>query len=578
MTPLTMSEHHFKTWDAETIFYRTWTPARPGPKAVLLFHRGHEHSGRLNDLAERLALDDFKIFAWDQRGHGKSPGERGYAQSFSTLTRDVDAFVRHVSETHAIPVENMAVVAYSVGSVLVSAWVHDYAPRLRALVLGTPAFRVKLYVPFAIPLLRHKQSLVRKSFIKSYVRSTMLTHDPEMAADYDRDPLISKNIAVNILLGLFDTSSRLMADAGAIRVPALTLGAGSDWVVDGAAQRRFHDGLSSSPKAMDVYDGFHHAVFHEKERAKPIARAREFILQAFEQPVTAPPAAADYTKVEYERLSKPLSPFSPRRAGFACTKFLMKTLGRLSDGIRLGWRTGFDSGQSMDYVYENRARGWSPLGRLFDRCYLNSVGWKGIRQRKVNLEKTISRAIALAAEQRPAVHIVDIAAGPGRYLLDLLRRTESVRVSALLRDRSPSGIDEGRKLARELQVENATYEEGDAFDADVLAALNPKPDVAVVSGLYELFPDSALVTQSLSGLAQALNPGGYLVYTNQPWHPQLEFIARVLRNRDGKPWIMRRRTQAEMDDLVRAAGFEKIGQEIDDWGIFSVSLARKVGG
>ena len=38
---------------------------------------------------------------------------------------------------------------------------------------------------------------------------------------------------------------------------------------------------------------------------------------------------------------------------------------------------------------------------------------------------------------------------------------------------------------------------------------------------------------------------------------------------------MRRRTQQEMDDLVRAAGFEKISMEIDKWGIFTVSLARK---
>ena len=56
----------------------------------------------------------------------------------------------------------------------------------------------------------------------------------------------------------------------------------------------------------------------------------------------------------------------------------------------------------------------------------------------------------------------------------------------------------------------------------------------------------------------------------------MEFIARVLTNREGKPWIMRRRTRAEMDELVRLAGFEKLRQEIDPWGIFSVSLARRV--
>jgi hypothetical protein len=38
---------------------------------------------------------------------------------------------------------------------------------------------------------------------------------------------------------------------------------------------------------------------------------------------------------------------------------------------------------------------------------------------------------------------------------------------------------------------------------------------------------------------------------------------------------MRRRTQAEMDQLVAAAGLVKITQRIDDWGIFTVSLAQK---
>jgi len=77
------------------------------------------------------------------------------------------------------------------------------------------------------------------------------------------------------------------------------------------------------------------------------------------------------------------------------------------------------------------------------------------------------------------------------------------------------------------------------------------------SGLYELFPSNEPVLTSLRGLADAIEPGGYLIYTNQPWHPQLEFIAQVLTNREGERWIMRRRTTAEMDELVRVAGFER---------------------
>jgi len=118
---------------------------------------------------------------------------------------------------------------------------------------------------------------------------------------------------------------------------------------------------------------------------------------------------------------------------------------------------------------------------------------------------------------------------------------------------------------------------GDAFDRAALAAITPRPTIAIVSGLYELFPDNAPVLRSLCGLADAVEPGGYLIYTNQPWHPQVEFIARVLVNREGQPWIMRRRTQGEMDELVRTAGFTKIAQETDTWGIFTVSVAQRVG-
>lgn len=111
----------------------------------------------------------------------------------------------------------------------------------------------------------------------------------------------------------------------------------------------------------------------------------------------------------------------------------------------------------------------------------------------------------------------------------------------------------------------ARFVEGDAFDRADLAALQPKPSLAVVSGLYEQFGSNQQVGDSLAGLAAAVEEGGYLIYTGQPWHPQLQLIARALTShRDGQPWVMRRRSQAEMDQLVAAAGFRKLSQRIDE--------------
>ena len=54
-------------------------------------------------------------------------------------------------------------------------------------------------------------------------------------------------------------------------------------------------------------------------------------------------------------------------------------------------------------------------------------------------------------------------------------------------------------------------------------------------------------------------------------------IARTLpSHRDHKPWVMRRRTQAELDQLIETAGFKKIEQFTDDWGIFTVSMAQRI--
>jgi hypothetical protein len=149
--------------------------------------------------------------------------------------------------------------------------------------------------------------------------------------------------------------------------------------------------------------------------------------------------------------------------------------------------------------------------------------------------------------------------------------------SILLRDYSDLNVREGTALiARHGLAGIARFVNADAFDRASLASIAPRPTVAIVSGLYELFSDNELVGWSLAGLADALPRGGFLVYTCQPWHPQLELIARALKShRGGAAWVMRRRTQDEMDQLAERAGFRKVTQRINADGIFTVTLAER---
>ncbi len=569
-------ESDFPSHDGVALHYRHWPAAQPGKRALLLFHRGHEHSGRWQETVEALALEDVDVFAWDARGHGASPGERGAAEHIGVLIRDVDAFVRHVTKHHGIAVEDMIVLAHSVGAVVVAAWVHDFAPPIRGLVLATPAFRVRLYVPLAVPLLRLRQHLIGPGYVKSYVKSQMLTHDAKQARLYAEDPAIFRQIAVNVLLDLHDTGTRLVADAGAIRVPVLMLAAGADWVVENGAQRKFFARLSSADKTFRELPGFHHAIFHESARELVVEQVRDFVTRLFAQPRTEPPSLRDadragFTKTEYYELLQ-----APRTLTARAMRAAFGTVGRMSEGIALGLRTGFDSGETLDYVYENAPRGTNVIGRMMDCAYLESPGWSGIRVRRQHLEEMLRAAMReLHAAGRP-VHIMDAACGAGRYVLETVAALSELNASALLRDYKQQNLDTAERQRSELKLDRVKIVRGDAFDRASFANLDPRPTIGIVSGLLELFPDNESAQRCFAGFAEAIEPGGILLYTGQPWHPQLRFIAGVLDNREGKPWIMRRRTQEELDELVRAAGFVKEAQAVDRWGIFTVSRARRV--
>lgn len=578
-------EQTFTTHDGVELFYRYWpgVPEADEPrKAVLLFHRGHEHSGRIAHLVDELDLPGFDFFAWDARGHGRSPGARGDSPGFATSVRDVQTFCEHLNTTYQIDEENLAVIAQSVGAVIVATWAHDYAPRIRSLVLASPAFKVKLYVPFARQGLGLMRQWRGNFFVNSYVKARFLTHDPQRVASYDNDPLITKAISVNVLLGLYEAAERVVADAQAIQIPTQLLISGADFVVHRQPQEQFFERLGTPHKEKHVLPGFFHDTLGERDRGTAVASARRFILQSFEQALERPSLlSADrvgLTCAESESLAAPLPHNSLRDLYWRMTRASLRLGSRLSSGVKLGFDTGFDSGSTLDYVYRNTPTGTSGLGRLIDRNYLNSIGWRGIRQRKLHVEELLRLAMQQLRGTGREVRIVDIAAGHGRYILEALQGVSPLPESILLRDYSDINVRDGNALIREKGLEGiAQFVKGDAFDGADLAALQPRPTLAVVSGLYELFADNQMVGASLAGLADAVEPGGYLVYTGQPWHPQLELIARALTShREGQAWVMRRRTQAEMDQLVEAAGFRRIDLRVDEWGIFSVALAQKV--
>jgi alpha-beta hydrolase superfamily lysophospholipase len=569
----------FTTDDGLALHYKTWN-VQGATRALVLLHRGHEHADRWDTVVPSLAMPDTAIYAWEARGHGQSPGRRGHAAGFMEYVRDLDTFFHHLQTQHGLVPESTVVVAHSVGAVVAATWVHDFAPRIAGLVLATPALEVNLIVPGALSGIRVMQKLKEDATIKSYVQGSWLTRDVNAAAVYDADKSISKDISAKVLVDLFDTAQRVISDAEVMDRPLLLFSAGADKVVKKRAIDALYTNYGCEQKTHLTLKGARHAIFHDLCRDEVCAAIKRFAtrcLANFTPPNLESDLSHPATNAEFASLKKPLPSPSIKGLSFIMQRASLGTLGRLSQGIRIGHATGFDSGESLDYVYENKARGNLGVGKVIDYFYINAIGWRGIRQRRACMNQALRYGLRQAREAGMPMQLMDIAGGAGRYLLDVLEDPEfGFDLKILCRDWSESALATGRASAQQLGLQDRiSHVRGDAFDESSLASVEPKPSVAVVSGLYELFPDNGLLHRSLRGLFSAVSAGGYLIYTGQPWHPQVEMIARTLTNRDGQYWIMRRRPQGEMDALVEAAGFKKEKQWVDDFGIFTVSIARK---
>lgn len=564
-----MTTGYFKSFDGSDLFYRSWN-YQSNQKTLIIIHRGHEHSERLNEIATDPQFKDYSIFAYDLRGHGYTKQE--VSPVFMDNVRDLDAFVKYLGENYEVETKDIFVIANSIAGVIVTAWVHDFAPSIAGMALLAPAFEIKLYVPFANEFIGLTTKIKKDLVIQSYVKSKVLTHDLEQQKAYDSDPLISKSINGRLLVDLQQAGKRLVDDAAAIDIPMIILAAENDYVVKNSVQRQFFVNVSSKLKTFILLRKFFHGILFETERQKVYTYLHNFIKKAYAREKSELTLEPDYFSVkEYENLYHKIMP-AHEKLNFAFQKWSLSKIGALSEGMALGLKYGFDSGISLDYVYHNEAKGKSGIGKMIDKGYLEAIGWKGIRIRKQHLLQLLESNIQQIESSGRQVKILDIAGGTGNYLFDIKDKYPNVEI--VINEFVQSNIELGERVIEEKGYEDVRFTNFDCFDPETYKKIDFTPNITIISGIFELFGDNEKANEAIKGVVSISEENSRLIYTGQPWHPQLKMIAYVLNSHQKKDWVMRRRSQKELDRIMAFNQIKKEQMLIDDFGIFTVSSGK----
>lgn len=259
------SDGRFKGACNVCIAYQTWVPESQVKAAILLVHGLGEHSGRYQNVVDRLVPLGYAIYAVDHIGHGKSEGLRKHVDVFTDFTDTLDIFYERIKGWHGN--NPIFLLGHSMGGLITAQYLLDHQDLFAGAVLSAPALKISDSIP------QHK--ILMGKFLARFfpkvgilpINPTKVSRDPKVVQAYMDDPLIHKgHSSAGLASELVKAMFRVKQGANTIKLPVLILQGTEDAIVNPAGAQEFYDGIVSVDKTLKLYPGLYHEVFNEPEK------------------------------------------------------------------------------------------------------------------------------------------------------------------------------------------------------------------------------------------------------------------------------------------------------------------------
>ncbi len=269
--------------DAFHLQWHRW-PAENPRGALVVAHGIGEHGGRYGHFVSALNGAGISVFAFDQRGHGLSPGKRGHINSWSEYRDDLAGFLALIRGREEFlsgksrPAAPVFLFGHSMGAMVVLDFLIERpGEAAAAIVCGAPVQPAEVANPFLIFLARIFSRIWPTFTMKLGIKADQLSRDENVNKDSKDDPLNHRLISARWGTEILATIERVKNRAAEIRTPLLVLHGGADRINHPDGSRWLHDHVSSVEKKLIVYDGAHHEVHNDLCRDQVIADISEWL-------------------------------------------------------------------------------------------------------------------------------------------------------------------------------------------------------------------------------------------------------------------------------------------------------------
>jgi lysophospholipase len=261
-------ESELKTADNHSLFYQTWKPESESTSGwAIITHGQGEHSDCYQRLVETLDPLNLCVLAWDLRGHGRSDGQRGYAENFSQYVEDFYHFYTQV----VVPTTSDSKrvwIGHSMGGLIQLMGLSLLKDNTKELqILSNPY----LDLAFQVPLIKDVGAIFLKNYLPKVtlyneIRNEDLSRDPLVLKEYLQDTLRHHKISSGVYMGAKQFQQKLFDQAHRIQGPVFMQIAEQDPIVSSPRNKSFFELLIHPDNQIKIYSQRKHELYNDLDR------------------------------------------------------------------------------------------------------------------------------------------------------------------------------------------------------------------------------------------------------------------------------------------------------------------------
>ncbi|MBL7065598.1 MAG: alpha/beta hydrolase [Anaerolineae bacterium] len=263
------SESTFSGFGELELYYQRWRPEGKPKTALAIVHGFGEHSGRYGNVVDWFVPKGYAVYAFDLRGHGRSPSPRGYVNRWAVFREDVKAFLELVHEQE--PGRAIFLLGHSMGGLIVLEYALHHPEGLTGVIASGPTLAQVGISPSLMTLSKILSGILPRLTLDTKLDATAISRDPAVVEAYVNDPLVHSLGTPRLGTELTRAIEWAQAHAAEMRAPCLIVHGSADRLAPPEGSRVFYESMTLADKERQTYEGYYHEVFNDVGKEQVLA-------------------------------------------------------------------------------------------------------------------------------------------------------------------------------------------------------------------------------------------------------------------------------------------------------------------